>query len=83
MIVKVITPEKEIFNQKAKSVNLPTLAGELTILPKHTELLSVINPGTITIEFESGRKKFKSEGGVIEVFKNEVSLLLKNYTEKA
>ena len=83
MLVKVITPEKEIFNEKAKSVNLPTLSGHITILPNHTELISVIHPGEIKIEFESGSKKFISEGGVVEVFKNEVSLLLKKHTEKA
>jgi F-type H+-transporting ATPase subunit epsilon len=77
MLVKVITPEKEVFNEKARSVNLPTEAGYLTILPNHTELLSVIHSGEIIIEFESGTKKFKTEGGVIEVFKNEVNLLLK------
>lgn len=76
MLVKVITPEKEIFNEKARSVNLPTLSGYITILPNHTELVSVINKGKIKIEFESGLKTLMSEGGVVEVFKNEVSLLL-------
>lgn len=82
MIVKVITPEKEIFNEEAKSVNLPTSAGEITIFPNHTELLSVIIPGRIRIDFESGKKDFLSDGGVLEVFKNEVSLLLKKYEER-
>lgn len=82
MIVKVITPEKEIFNEKAKSVSLPALPGRITILPNHTELISVIRPGEIKIEFGSGSKRFMSEGGVVEVFKNEVNLLLKKYIEK-
>ncbi|MDD3919039.1 MAG: ATP synthase F1 subunit epsilon [Bacteroidales bacterium] len=82
MIVKVITPEKQIFNEEAKSVNLPTLAGEITIFPNHTEILSVINPGRIRIEFDSGKREFLSEGGVVEVFKNEVSLLLRKYEER-
>ncbi|MDD3032462.1 MAG: F0F1 ATP synthase subunit epsilon [Candidatus Pacebacteria bacterium] len=82
MIVKVITPEKQIFNEDAKSVNLPTLAGEITIFPNHTEILSVINPGRIRIEFDSGKREFLSEGGVVEVFKNEVSLLLRKYEER-
>lgn len=77
MLVKVITPEKEIFNEKAKSVNLPTEAGYLTILPHHIELISVIHPGKIRIDFDSGKKEFMTEGGVVEVYRNEVSLLLK------
>ncbi|MDD4358357.1 MAG: ATP synthase F1 subunit epsilon [Candidatus Pacebacteria bacterium] len=81
MLVKVITPEKELYNEEAKSVNLPTEAGYLTILPHHTELLSVIHPGQIKIEFNSGLKKFIIEGGVIEVFKNEVNILLKKEFE--
>ena len=78
MLVKVITPEKELCKEKAKSVSVPTLAGRITVLPNHTELLSVIDKGEIKIDFEeSGVRKFKSEGGVIEVYRNEVSVLLK------
>ncbi|MFA7141701.1 MAG: F0F1 ATP synthase subunit epsilon [Candidatus Paceibacterota bacterium] len=76
MLVKVITPEKELFNKKAKSVNLPTLSGYITILPHHTELISIIHKGQIKIEFEDETKTILSEGGIVEVFKNEVSLLL-------
>jgi len=77
MHVKVITPEKEIFNGKAKSINIPTEAGWVTILPFHTELISAIVPGKITIDYEQGKKEFMFEGGVMEVYKNEVNILLK------
>ncbi len=76
MLVKVITPEKQIFNAEAKSVNLPTLSGYITILPYHTELVSVITKGRVKIETEKGIESFLSEGGIVEVFKNEVNLLL-------
>lgn len=79
MQVKVVTPEKEIFNGKAKSVNVPTQAGRITVLPHHTELLSIISPGKIIIEYEKDKKEFLTQGGVIEVYDNEVNLLLQDY----
>lgn len=82
MKIKVVIPEKEIFNGEAKSINIPTESGRVTILPNHIELISVIVPGRIEIEGEDKNKKFLSEGGVLEVFKNEVNLLLRGYKEK-
>lgn len=79
MQVKVITPEKELFNGEAKSINLPTEAGWITILPFHTELISAVVPGKITIDYEDGEKEFMSVGGVVEVYKNEVNILLKKF----
>lgn len=78
MQVKIVTPEKELFNEKAKSLNVPTEAGRVTILPDHVEMISVLKPGDIYIEPLKGeKKKFFIEGGVMEVFKNNISLLLK------
>jgi len=78
MQVKVVTPEKEIYNEKARSLNVPTEMGRITILPDHIELISVLKSGNVIIDFITlGEKKFLIEGGVIEVFKNNVNLLLK------
>ena len=47
--LKLVTPERELFTVEADSVSLPTTSGEITILPKHVPLVSVLAPGMVTI----------------------------------
>jgi F-type H+-transporting ATPase subunit epsilon len=77
MQVKIVTPEKELYNEKAKSLSVPTEVGRITILPNHIEMISILKAGDVFIESEKGKKKIFIEGGVVEVFKNNVNLLLK------
>jgi F-type H+-transporting ATPase subunit epsilon len=60
------------FSAQAYSVILPTAAGQITILPTHEPLLSVVVPGVITIRREKNDpdhhlEHYATYGGVLEV----------------
>lgn len=60
------------FSAQAYSVILPTASGQVTILPDHEPLLSVVVPGVITIRRDKSDPDYKLEhyatyGGVLEV----------------
>jgi F-type H+-transporting ATPase subunit epsilon len=60
------------FSADAYSVILPTAAGQITILPNHEPLLSVVVPGVITIRRSKDDPDHKLEhyatfGGVLEM----------------
>jgi F-type H+-transporting ATPase subunit epsilon len=60
------------FSEEAYSVVLPTASGQITIMPGHEALLSVVVPGVITIrrrkgDAEAHLEHFASYGGVLEV----------------
>ncbi|MBD3299726.1 MAG: ATP synthase F1 subunit epsilon [Candidatus Moranbacteria bacterium] len=46
---KIVTPEKIVYEDVISKVTLPTLVGQITILPNHESLVGVIVPGEICI----------------------------------
>ena len=47
--LQIITPEKTVFDDDVDQVSLPTENGQITILPKHTNLITTIEPGELII----------------------------------
>jgi F-type H+-transporting ATPase subunit epsilon len=63
----IITPETTIFSGDVESVTLPTAQGELTILPRHIPLISIVVPGTVMIKMDGKIELFAVSRGVVEV----------------
>jgi F-type H+-transporting ATPase subunit epsilon len=60
------------FSEDAYAVVLPTASGQVTIMPGHEALLSVVTPGVVTIRRKKGDadthlEHFATYGGVLEV----------------
>jgi F-type H+-transporting ATPase subunit epsilon len=85
MKVKIVTPRKIEFEGEAENIVLPTLQGEIAVLPRHAALISVLKPGRIkmTLRRGSGQEKEEAtiqiEGGVLQVLENSATILLKNF----
>lgn len=63
--VDLVTPQGAVLdNFSAAYVTLPTTTGEITILPEHTDLISVLGRGKI---FIGPDKKFVLYKGIVEV----------------
>jgi len=81
-LLKMITPEQIIYQQRVKKITVTTLEGEITVLPFHTALIAAIKPGEIKIVEVSGSGSAEKERtmavseGVIEIRDNIVSLLV-------
>ena len=73
--LKITTPEGIVYKQEVDSVTIPTQTGEITVLPNHIPLVSVLQPGEI-IARKNGKEEYLSVStGFIEVNKNNVTLL--------
>lgn len=73
---EVATPEKVVLKADISQVTLPTQEGELTILAKHTPLISVLKPGVIELVKKDGeRDVLFVAGGFLEVLHNKVVVL--------
>jgi F0F1-type ATP synthase epsilon subunit len=44
MFIEVVSPESKLFSGEIKQATLQTYVGEITILPQHMPLVSVIKP---------------------------------------
>lgn len=73
--LKIISPEKRIFDGEVNSVTVPGTLGEFEILVNHAPIISSLEPGTVRYEIATGElKQLEIESGFVEVQKNVISL---------
>jgi F-type H+-transporting ATPase subunit epsilon len=70
-----VTPSGVATSQPADSVTLPTAAGEITVLPSHIPLVSVLIPGIVTVRTGEKEQEFTVTGGFIQVTGDETVIL--------
>ncbi len=70
----IATPEREVYRDTVESLTVPTIEGEITILPHHLPLSTVIKPGEVTIRQGSSERPFAVGGGFLEVHPDNVVL---------
>lgn len=73
--LKIISPEKMLFQGAVLSVILPGTDGEFGILPDHAPLIASLRKGDISYEIEKGSPEIVNiESGFVEVKKNVVTI---------
>ncbi len=73
---RIITPEKALFDAQVASVSVPTESGEITILPHHIPLISVVASGDVVAKLTDGSEEpFTVVSGLLTVEPNQVTLL--------
>lgn len=75
LTVEIITPDKIILKEEADEIVVPTVNGEIAILPHHTTLISQLSQGEVTIKKSAKSSHVAVTGGYIEVNNNNVSIL--------
>tara|TARA_B100000700_G_C14629771_1_gene662200 strand:+ start:222 stop:605 length:384 start_codon:yes stop_codon:yes gene_type:complete len=73
--IEIITPEKVLLSKEVNEVIIPSFEGEMTILQEHSNLLTFLRPGFLTIIGSSFDEKFFIEEGTIEFFNNQLVVL--------
>ncbi|AFZ55371.1 ATP synthase F1 subunit epsilon [Cyanobacterium aponinum UTEX 3222] len=77
LTVRVITPDKIVWDQTAQEVILPSSTGQLGILTDHAPLLTSLDVGVMRVRPDN--KEWKSiavMGGFAEVENNEIKVLV-------
>lgn len=65
-----------MFEEEVSSVSVPSTMGELSILPKHAKLLTVLEEGIITIRKTGTEEYFSIGGGYLETDGKELRILV-------
>ena len=74
--VRVVSPEKTVFDGTAAAVVAPAWDGLVGILPGHAPMLALLGMGPLSIERPGGgTDAFHVVGGVLKVERNQVTLL--------
>lgn len=73
--LRIVTPEKEIFEGKAAQVNVSTVEGILGILPNHAPLMAKIKPGELVIKNNGKENLMAIGGGFMQVADNTLTIM--------
>ena len=75
MMLEIITAERQVYGEEVDMVIVPGIDGQLGILPHHAPLMTVLQPGEITIRKGGSDDYLAVTGGFLEVLGNRVSIL--------
>lgn len=65
--LKMLTPERTIYDADVEQITLPTMDGEITILQNHIPLVSVLRAGEMHVVKNGDEIPMAIAGGFIEV----------------
>ena len=82
MKIEIITPDSRIYSGDILSVRVPGKKGSFQVLKDHAPIISTLDHGPVIIEDEKGLViRYEITGGVIEVKKNKIILLVDSVLE--
>jgi len=82
LLLEIITPEKVVYKDEVQEVIVPTVNGEIGILPNHVNLLTQVSPGEMVVKKGNVLHYLAITGGFLEVNNNKISVL-SDYAVKA
>jgi F-type H+-transporting ATPase subunit epsilon len=75
MQLVVISPQKKVLETEITSVTIPTADGEITVLPNHMAIFSLLKPGEVIVRTKDGDLSITIGGGFVNVTRDKVTLL--------
>lgn len=72
--LRIVSPEKIIFDGEVDLVTVPGTMGSFQILNNHAPIISSLEVGKVEYVIGNDRASFDINGGFVEVKKNVVSL---------
>nr|YP_009297546.1 ATP synthase CF1 epsilon subunit [Hildenbrandia rivularis]AOM67090.1 ATP synthase CF1 epsilon subunit [Hildenbrandia rivularis] len=79
--IKVIAPDKTVWDAKAEEVILPSSTGQLGILTGHAPLLTALDIGVMRVRIQKEWIAIVLLGGFAEVENNEIIILVNGAEE--
>lgn len=73
--LRLATPERVLFEHDVESVTLPTVDGEITVLPGHESLVAVLKAGEMVVREYGKEIPLAVAGGFIEIGDHGVHIL--------
>lgn len=75
LALTILTPKMQVYSGEADEILVPTVKGEIGILPNHVPLLTQIMPGELQVKNAGKTSSFAIMGGYLEVANNTVNVL--------
>jgi F-type H+-transporting ATPase subunit epsilon len=83
LTLEIVTPEARVFSDIIETVVIPTVEGEIGILPGHIPLLTQVEAGELRVS-KNGRTEYLAVGnGFAEIDGDKVSVLTESAIDEA
>ena len=80
--VDIVTPTKKLVEgAKVVDVTIPTASGEIEILPGHTDMLTLLGTGVLSLKMDGTPRKFAVSYGFAEVRHDKIMILAETCEE--
>ncbi|OIO19564.1 MAG: ATP synthase F1 subunit epsilon [Candidatus Magasanikbacteria bacterium CG1_02_32_51] len=80
---KIVTPERLVYENEIYQVSIPTTSGEITVLPSHIPMVSVLAVGELKIIDKDGEHPYAVAGGFLEIQDENKIVVLADKVERA
>lgn len=76
LTVELITPERSLITESGvDQLVAPSVDGQVTILPRHAPLLTILDPGVVLVRRDGSDEVLAVTGGFLQVHENRVTIL--------
>lgn len=72
---EIRTPDREVFKGEIDELHIPTYKGNLTILPKYTDFMTIIIPGSMKVVINKEIKEYFIAKGILTVKDKKVTVI--------
>ncbi|MFN9619154.1 MAG: ATP synthase F1 subunit epsilon [Synechococcaceae cyanobacterium] len=76
LTLRILAPDKSVFDGSADEVILPSTTGQLGILTGHVSMLTALDSGVLRLRIGSTWQSIAVSGGFAEVDANDVTVLV-------
>lgn len=73
--LKIITPERVLFDDQIQEISLPTKEGEISVLPNHIPLICLLRAGELRIKTTAKEVPLVVSGGFAEITGKKILIL--------
>ena len=81
MRVRLISPDRLVFDGEATSVIAPAYDGEVGVLPHHAPFMTLLGDGRLVVRTGDGVQQLKVRGGFLQVRDDVVRLVTEHAEE--
>ncbi|MDB4473737.1 ATP synthase F1 subunit epsilon [Opitutaceae bacterium] len=82
LTLEIVTPEARVYSDTVDNVVIPTVEGEIGVLPGHLPLLSQVTDGELRVAKGSGTETLVIGDGFVQVQGDKVSVLAEHAIEE-
>jgi F0F1-type ATP synthase epsilon subunit len=74
--VLVITPDRVVYQGKARALSSENRKGKFDVLPFHSNFISIIYKRLVVLDDKGEKREFKIGRGVLHVYQNSIKVFL-------